>query len=84
VGGSSTPLIALQDFLGRIWRTLIVCFLTSVDSCSDLCGAVDDDFIYEDEEEEEPDVDVENGYYNAKGTSPVHTSERRLTHFLQR
>lgn len=28
---------------------------------------VDDDFIYEDEEEEEPDVDVENGYYNAKG-----------------
>jgi len=29
---------------------------------------VDDDFIYEDEEEEEPDVDVENGYYNAKGT----------------
>jgi hypothetical protein len=33
-----------------------------------LCAAVDDDFIYEDEEEEEPDVDVENGYYNAKGT----------------
>lgn len=30
---------------------------------------VDDDFIYEDEEEEEPDIDVENGYYNAKGTS---------------
>jgi len=29
---------------------------------------VDDDFIYEDEEEEEPDIDVENGYYNAKGT----------------
>jgi hypothetical protein len=28
---------------------------------------VDDDFIYEDEEEEEPDIDVENGYYNAKG-----------------
>lgn len=36
--------------------------------CTDLCAAVDDDFIYEDEEEEEPDVDVENGYYNAKGT----------------
>jgi len=28
---------------------------------------VDDDFIYEDEEEDEPDIDVENGYYNAKG-----------------
>jgi hypothetical protein len=31
---------------------------------------VDDDFIYEDEEEEEPDIDVENGYYNAKGIPP--------------
>jgi hypothetical protein len=31
---------------------------------------VDDDFIYEDEEEEEPDVDVENGYYNAKSKYP--------------
>jgi len=31
-----------------------------------LC-TVEDDFIYEDDEEEEPDVDVENGYYNAKG-----------------
>jgi hypothetical protein len=32
---------------------------------------VDDDFIYEDEEEEEPDIDVENGYYNAKGIPPI-------------
>jgi hypothetical protein len=32
-----------------------------------LIGLVEDDFIYEDEEEDEPDVDVENGYYNAKG-----------------
>jgi hypothetical protein len=36
-----------------------------------LCVSVDDDFIYEDEEEEEPDIDVENGYYNAKGTQAV-------------
>jgi len=34
-----------------------------------LTSVVEDDFIYEDEDEEEPDVDVENGYYNAKGTS---------------
>ena len=33
-----------------------------------LTSIVEDDFIYEDEDEEEPDVDVENGYYNAKGT----------------
>jgi hypothetical protein len=31
---------------------------------------VEDDFIYEDEEEDEPDIDVENGYYNAKGSAP--------------
>jgi len=55
-----------------------------VDSCSDLYAAVDDDFIYEDEEEEEPDVDVENGYYNAKGTSSFLALKRGLTHFLQR
>jgi len=55
-----------------------------VHSCFDLYAAVDDDFIYEDEEEEEPDVDVENGYYNAKGTSSFPASKRKLTHFLQR
>jgi hypothetical protein len=45
---------------------------------------VDDDFIYEDEEEEEPDVDVENGYYNAKGTLLQLPKHQLTKHSTQR
>jgi hypothetical protein len=63
-------LFSTDRVVSRRWQTLTV--LSSLHYlCTDLCVSVDDDFIYEDEEEEEPDIDVENGYYNAKGTQAV-------------
>ena len=49
-----------------VWGSLLKLILTF--------WIVDDDFIYEDEEEDEIDVDVENGYYNAKGVNSVNTA----------